>query len=100
MPISAAAASLDPPPRPARYRYCFFELGVNAKTELQFIPHRRDGAPYQILRTGRQRRVIHLKRNTFFRHERERQRVVQRNRLKNRAQLVVIVRAAAQDVEA
>ena len=72
MPTSAAAASLDPPPSPRATGIRFFELGVNAETELQFIPHRRDGAPYQILRTGRQRRVIHLKRNTFFRHERER----------------------------
>src|ERR1700751_2431232 len=51
-----------------RYRYCFFELRVNAKAELQFIPHRSDGAPYQVLWTGRKRRVIHLKRDIFFRH--------------------------------
>ena len=73
---------------------------MNSEAELQFVPHRIDRAPHQILRTGRQRRIIHLKRDIFFWHEGECQRVVERNRLKNRAELVVIIRAAAQHVQA
>ena len=99
MPISAAAASLDPPPSPRATGMRFFEARANAAAKPDLLADSLDGAIHKIFRPGRQGGIVRFERDSRDATRAIAQRIVQRNGLKNRAQLVIAVRAAAQNVQ-
>ena len=104
IPISAAAASLDPPPSPRATGIRFVQVRANRRRRTPVsLPIASIARIHQICPVRRQRWIIRLQEKSHLPPRlgaRELERVVQRDRLKDSAQLVITVRAAPQHVQA
>jgi hypothetical protein len=84
----------------AARRDALVEHGANAGTKPKRAAEDVEGAPDEIFAAEGQRRVAALEMNPRLTGERELKRVAQRNGLKDRAQIVVAIGPAAENIQA